>query len=97
DLVQALEELRVVDLEERRQRRELLAQPAPLVDAAHALHEDGLRRAADDVLVGDRAELDLERRLVPDEGAVDRLLAAQAPELRVDHLAVAEVDVPLLP
>ena len=43
-----------------------------------------------------RAELDLELRLVPDERAVDRLLAAQAPEVRVDHLPLAEVNVRLL-
>ena len=96
DLVQPLEQLGVIDLEDRRQRRELLAEAPPLVDPPHPLHEDALRGTADDVLVRDGAELDLERGLVPDERAVDGLLAAEAAELGVDHLAVAEVDVPLL-
>ena len=46
-----------------------------------------------EIVVLHRAELDLELRLVPDERAVDRLLAAQAPEVGVDHLPLAEVDV----
>ena len=92
DLVQALEQLLVIDLEDRLERRQLLEQASPLVDAAHALHQEALRRRGDDVLAGDRAELDLERAGVPDQRAIDRLFAAEAAELGVDDLAVAEVD-----
>ena len=92
DLVQALDQLLVIDLEDRGERRQLLEQAAPLVDAAHALHQEALRRGRNHVLVADRAKLDLEAAAAPDQRAVDRLFAAQPPELGVDDLAVAEVD-----
>ncbi len=83
----------MIDLEDRRERGKLLEQATPLVDAAHALHQDALRRRADDVVVLHWTEHDLELGFVPDERAVDCLFAAERTELCVDHLAVAEVDV----
>nr|WP_231864925.1 hypothetical protein [Sorangium cellulosum] len=96
DLVQPLQQLLAVDLEDGRERRQRLEQAAPLVDAAHALHEEALRRRLDPVGVVDLAELDLERPLVPQERAVDGLLAAEPAERRVDDLALAEVDLRLV-
>lgn len=83
----------MVDSEHGRERRELLEQATPLVHAAHALHQDALRRRVDDVVVLHRAEDDLELRLVPDEAAVNGLFAAERAELGVDDLAVAEINV----
>src|SRR6185312_13279992 len=92
NLGEPLGQLAVVDLEHRLERRQLLAQSPPLVDAPHALHQQALRRQLDDVLAPDVLELDLELALAPHEQAIDRVLAAQPTELRVDDLAVAEVD-----
>src|SRR5690606_1520679 len=72
---------------------ELLEQPAPLVDTAHALHEEALRARVDRLLVdADLAELEVELALVPDEEAIDRGLAAELAELGVLERAVLEVD-----
>src|SRR4051812_44882889 len=81
-----------VVVEDGGERRERFEEAAPLVDAAHALHEQALGRRLDDVRAVDLAELDLEVALVPDERAVDRLLPHQLAEGGVDHLAVAEED-----
>ncbi|MEZ4312197.1 MAG: hypothetical protein R3F14_29565 [Polyangiaceae bacterium] len=96
DLVEAFEQLLAVHLEDGAERGERLQKAAPLVEAAHALHQEALRGGLDDVGVVDLAELDLEGALVPDEGAVDGLLAAQAAKDGVDALAVAEEDVRLV-
>ncbi len=64
----------------------------PLVEAAHPLHQQALRRGRDDVLATHAAELHLELAVVPGEQAVDRVLAHQVAGLGVDHLAVAKVD-----
>src|SRR5213075_1448278 len=50
DLVQALEELRMIDLEHRGERRELFQQPSPFIDAPHPLHQETLRGDLDDVI-----------------------------------------------
>src|SRR5262249_1653293 len=92
DLGEALGELPVVDLEHCLERRQLLEQAAPLVEAPHPLHEEALGAELDDVLAADVLELDLELAVGPDEEAVHGLLALEAPELGVDHLAVAKVD-----
>ena len=92
NLGEPLGELAIVDLEHRLERRQLLAQAAPLVDAPHALHQQALRRQLDHVLAPDVLELDLELAFAPHQQAIDGVLAAEPAELRVDHLAVAEVD-----
>ena len=92
DLGQPLGQLAVVDLEHRLERRQLLAQAAPLVDAAHALHQQALRRQLDHVLATDVLELDLELAVAPHQQAIDRLFAGEPAQLGVDHLAVAKVD-----
>src|SRR5262249_50092546 len=79
----------VVDLEYRLERRKLLEQPAPLVETAHPLHQEALRREIDHVLATDVLELDLELSVGPDEEPVDGILSLEASELGIDHLAVA--------
>src|SRR5437870_748269 len=49
DLGEPIDELAVIDLEDAIERRQLLEQTAPLVDAPHALHEQALRRQLDHV------------------------------------------------
>jgi hypothetical protein len=90
DLVQPLEQLRVIDVEHRHQGWQLLEQASPLVDPPHPLHQDPLRRHLDDVVRLDDRELDLERTLVPDERAVNCFFAAERAELRVDDLSLAK-------
>ena len=80
----------MIDLEDRLHRGELLGEASPLVQPPHSLHEDTLRRRADDVVVLHVAKLDFEVGLVPDERAVDDLFAAKGSELCVDQLAVAK-------
>jgi hypothetical protein len=57
--------LRGVDLEPVRQRRELLEQARPLVEPAHAFHQEALRARRDRLSTPHRAELDLELAVVP--------------------------------
>ena len=93
DLGEALHQLGVVDLEDRGQRRELLEHAAPLVDAAHALHEQALGARGDGArLDADGAELEVEVAVVPDQEAVHRRLAAELVQLGVDQVAFVEVD-----
>ena len=73
-------------------RRKLLEQASPLVDATHAFHQKALSCRRNDVVERDRFEFDFELSARPDERAVDRFFAAQATEMRVHDLAVAEVD-----
>ena len=92
NLVQVLREPVVVDLEDLLHRRKLLGEAASFVDAAHALEQQRLVGDLYRLAAADRLELDGKLAVVPQQQAVDRALAGQAPELRVDHLAVAEVD-----
>src|SRR5262249_9650833 len=82
----------VVDLEDGLERRKLLEQPAPLVEPAHALHEQPLRRQLDDVAAPDVLELYLELAVGPDEQPIDRVLALQPAETDVGDRSVADVD-----
>ena len=74
------------------ERRQLLEQARPLVEAAHALHQQALRARRDHLAAAHGAEHDLELALAPGQQAIDRVLALQRAGLGVDHLAVAEVD-----
>ena len=74
-----LGQLAIVDLEHGLERRQLLEQAPPLVDPAHALHQQALRRQLDHVLAPDVLELDLELALAPHQQAIDRVLAVSRP------------------
>ncbi len=97
DLGESLDQLVIVDLEDRLERRQLLEHPPPLVDSPHALHEQALRGHFDGASVlGDRAELEIEGAVVPHQEAVDRLLTLEPTQLGVDERAVEKVDRALL-
>ena len=96
NLRESVDQLAVVDFEHAIERRELLQQSPPLIDAAHAFHQEPLRRQVDLVVLVVGLKLHRERALVPDEHSVERLLTLEAAGLRVDHLAVAEGDLGLL-
>ena len=86
DLRQALGELVVVDLEDRLERRQLLEHAAPLVQAAHALHEQALGGDLDALGPIHRDELHLELALEGVEHPVEGVLALEPAQLRVDDL-----------
>src|SRR5690606_31234446 len=92
NFVEAIDELLGIDLEDGLQWRKLLEQSPPLVQAPHSLHQEALRGGGNDVLAIDGAELHLEGARAPDQGAINGFLAQEAAELRIHHLAVAEVD-----
>ena len=80
----------MIDLEPLVERRELLDEPAPLVGAAHALHDEDGGRLLDDLLARDGPEVDLEIGLVPDEHPVDGLFAAERAHLGIDGATAFE-------
>ena len=86
----ALGKLRVVGGEHRVERRQLLHQPAPLVDATHALHQERLRADGDHLAAVDGLELDLEQPVVDAQKAIDGIFAGEAPHLGVDHPTIPE-------
>ena len=90
ELALAFLELLGVDGEQRVERRQLLHEPTPLVDPAHALHEDALRALGDDLVTVDRLELDVEVTVALAEQAIDRRLALEPTHLRIDDGTIAE-------
>ncbi|PRQ05660.1 hypothetical protein ENSA5_02040 [Enhygromyxa salina] len=81
-----------VDGEDLVEGGELLEQSTPLVDPAHALHEQALGRLLDDRVAVDVLELDGEAAVGETEEAIDRLLGLQPAHLGVDDRAVPKPD-----
>ena len=90
DLTKTRQQHIVGDGKHRVEMRQMLEHPAPFVHAAHPLHQDPLRRRLDHDGLFDRSHLDLELTGTPDEGAIHRLLAAQAPNASVDNVPFQE-------
>ena len=82
----------VVDGENRVEGRQLFEQAAPLVDAAHALHQQALGALRDHGVARDVLELDLEAALREAQQAVDRGVPLQTTHGRVDDLSIPEPD-----
>src|SRR5690606_21090315 len=88
----ARRQLLEVELKSRVQRRQLLEQPTPFIETAHALHEQTLGRHLNDVAPPDRTKQYLERTIGPRQQTVHRILALQAPGFGVDDDTIAKID-----
>ena len=97
DLGDPIDQLGVVDLEYARERWQLLEQPAPLVQAAHALRQQVLRGHLDDDGPFDRAEREGIGALLPEKHAVKRSIVRQVGAASVDDLPLAKRDRALVP